>query len=1030
MAWVSRITATAAAVVLAAAISAAGGSAGAAAWTAPPKLADRPVFVHAGSRLPSPYPPLGRGTHFLNDDALLGNLNDKAWYEANIPFLDIPDKQIQDVYYYRWRVWKEHLRYTDPQNGWILTEFLDCCGYAAPYQAINAAAGHHIDEGRWVRDQRYLDDYIRFWLTGPGQQPQSVDSYAKDWAHEYSFWAASAVYAQAAATGDWGFAGRLLPALEHQYAGWDSHYDAGLGLYWQVPVWDAKEFSPATYESTDTFAGVPTFRPSINAYQYGDALAISKIAAITGQQAAAREYAAKAAAIKAATQKWLWDPGRQFFYDVIRDGNPGGQRLGTREETGFVPWQFELPDAGDSAAWTQIMDPQGFYAPYGPTTVERRSPWFMAHAAEGCCHWDGPSWPYSTSQELTGLANLLDDYPSQSHVTRADYDTLLRGYALTQYRNGQPYVAEAHDPDQPNWIYDGYDHSEDYNHSSFSDLVISGLIGVRPQQGNALELKPLVPTAWNYFALENLPYHGHNITVLWDRDGSRYHAGPGLRVYVDGEAVVSTPALRDLTVPVGAVSAQRLPHLVNDAANPLRRGYPQPIASYTSPYDDPWHPLDGKVFYSEVPENTRWTNYASPNPQDFYGVDFGIPTPVDDVWYYGYDDGGGVRPAAGYTLQYWTGSGWADVPRQAHDPPQPVGNGLNRITFPALVTGKIRLVFQNPPGAFVGVNELQAWSPSSTAASLTAGPATGGQILVHSGTTSHITTTLTNASGQAETGVRVELTVPAGWTATPVTPATAAAIGPGASLTTTWSVTTPADALPGSAPPARVSAVYGFDGAQAATHARVPLQVAFDLSYYGRTQIDDRFTTDSSGSYTKLQPFPGEAIPTITAGGGTLSATANQRYFTLLDANVAPASGDAVEIVDPAQFVGNTPNEDTFFLALAKDNIDYVAGYYNNHTHIAGFDVRIAGALNQGISPPSTTVTIQPGDRFAFQLHGTTIASYLEHDGSWQQLASVDIGQWLNLSNPAVLAQYHFALGLRADFGTLAASRFEALAHG
>lgn len=33
-------------------------------------------------------------------------------------------------------------------------------------------------------------------------------------------------------------------------------------------------------------------------------------------------------------------------------------------------------------------------------------------------------------------------------------------------------------------------------------------------------------------------------------------------------------------------------------------------------------------------------------------------------------------------------------------------------------------------------------------------------------------------------------------------------------------------------------------------------------------------------------------------------------------------------------------------------------------------------------------------------------------------------------ADPAVLAQYHYAFGLRADFGALAASRFEALARG
>jgi hypothetical protein len=50
---------------------------------------------------------VGRGTHFLNDSALLGSTDEKAWYEANIPFLDVPDQTIQSTYYYRWRVWKE-----------------------------------------------------------------------------------------------------------------------------------------------------------------------------------------------------------------------------------------------------------------------------------------------------------------------------------------------------------------------------------------------------------------------------------------------------------------------------------------------------------------------------------------------------------------------------------------------------------------------------------------------------------------------------------------------------------------------------------------------------------------------------------------------------------------------------------------------------------------------------------------------------------------------------------------------------------
>ena len=59
---------------------------------------------------------------------------------------------------------------------------------------------------------------------------------------------------------------------------------------------------------------------------------------------------------------------------------------------------------------------------------------------------------------------------------------------------------------------------------------------MRPRQDNCIEVNPLLPAEkWSYFCLDNVLYHGHNITIVWDKDGSRYHVGKGLRVYVDGQ---------------------------------------------------------------------------------------------------------------------------------------------------------------------------------------------------------------------------------------------------------------------------------------------------------------------------------------------------------------------------------------------------------------------------------------------------------------------------------------------------------------
>jgi hypothetical protein len=119
----------------------------------------------------------------------------------------------------------------------------------------------------------------------------------------------------------------------------------------------------------------------------------------------------------------------------------------------------------------------------------------------------------------------------------------MPGSRTTSRNVGKPKA----DPSQPLWIYDQSGHSEGYNHSTFNDLVISGMIGLRPQAGNTLVLKPLVPASWDHFVPENAPYHGHNVTVLDDRTGHRYDQGPTLHVYVDGRQVADAPSVRDMS---------------------------------------------------------------------------------------------------------------------------------------------------------------------------------------------------------------------------------------------------------------------------------------------------------------------------------------------------------------------------------------------------------------------------------------------------------------------------------------------------
>ena len=65
--------------------------------------------------------------------------------------------------------------------------------------------------------------------------------------------------------------------------------------------------------------------------------------------------------------------------------------------------------------------------------------------------------------------------------------------------------------------------------------MIAGLCGVVPQADGSVVVKSLAPSAWDWWCVDGVRYHGHDLTVLFDRDGTRYGRGKGLVVLVDGK---------------------------------------------------------------------------------------------------------------------------------------------------------------------------------------------------------------------------------------------------------------------------------------------------------------------------------------------------------------------------------------------------------------------------------------------------------------------------------------------------------------
>lgn len=461
---------------------------------------------------------------------LIPNAQSWDWMSQQIPFFDCPAGQFEETYYFRWWSFRKHIKHTE--DGLLLTEFITPVSHAGKHNTIACALGHHIAEGRWLRDQQLLNEYTHFWFRGAGGAPMPHF-------HKFSSWAAAALYGRYRVTGDAVFLIELLDDLVADYQVWVDERGRPDGLFWQHDVKDGME------ESISGGRRVENVRPTINSYMAANAAAIAQIAKLAGRGEISADFKRRAKELRQLVNTELWDAEAEFF----KVKSPEGRFSDAREAIGFIPWMFNLADADRAIAWLQLNDRGGFWAPWGITTAERRHPQFRTHGT-GTCEWDGAVWPFATSQTLTALANLLR-YQQQDSVTQRDFFEQLLTYARSHQKDGAAYIGEYHDETTGDWLITGEKEkrSRFYNHSTFCDLVISGLVGIVPQDADTLVVDPLLPRdAWDWFCLDGVPYHGHDVTIIWDRNGTRYHRGEGLAVLVDGKEVARSATLTRLEI--------------------------------------------------------------------------------------------------------------------------------------------------------------------------------------------------------------------------------------------------------------------------------------------------------------------------------------------------------------------------------------------------------------------------------------------------------------------------------------------------
>ena len=424
----------------------------------------------------------------------------------SFPKFTSSDKELNITYNYRCELYQRHIRKT--VSGYVITEFLPDVPWAGIYNTISCAASHHFREGRWMHDPAPLDDYARFWCNEGNPRL-------------YSFPLADSILALSKVTGDFSVATDLYPKLKEIHRAWDDH-KTPCGLYRQLCDRDGMEYS---------ISG-DGIRPTINSYMYADKTALAFLAGLAGKSDEETFYRNGAKELQDKINTLLWNESIGMYGTLSDEGQPQN----VREQTGYIPWMYGIPPAGRDGCLCYLLDKNCFLAPYGLRSADASHPDYNKPFDHECL-WNGPVWPFATSQTLTALIEYLQTSDNKT-VTAEDFMQLLLTYAYSHRdTDGTPWLDENMDGDTGIWLarellrksedYELKDRGRHYNHSTFIDLVMTGICGIRPSAGNHLTIRPL-GTSLDSFSAEDIHYHGHLLSVEWDK-------ASGLRVTVDSE---------------------------------------------------------------------------------------------------------------------------------------------------------------------------------------------------------------------------------------------------------------------------------------------------------------------------------------------------------------------------------------------------------------------------------------------------------------------------------------------------------------